>query len=105
MNRLARFLTISSIFALFTLINPDSLHAGGLSITSLSPNTGSIGASITVSGSGFGNSQGSSTVKFNGTLATTINSWSSSAIVAIVPSGATTGNVVVTVSGKASNGI
>ena len=73
------------------------------SITSLSPTSGAIGASVTITGTSFGSTQGSSTVKFNGTTATA-TSWSATSIVASVPSGATTGNVVVTVSGTASNG-
>jgi len=72
------------------------------SITSLSPNSGAVGASVTITGSNFGSTQGTSTVKFNGTAAT---SWSATSIVATVPTGATTGNVVVTVSGHASNGV
>jgi YD repeat-containing protein len=75
-----------------------------LSISSLSPTSGAIGASITISGSGFGSSQGGSAVKFNGVTATA-TSWKNTTIVAIVPSGATTGNVVVTVSGNSSNGV
>lgn len=64
------------------------------SITSLSPTSGAVGASVTIAGSNFGSSQGSGTVKFNGTTAT-VTSWSASTIVTKVPSGATTGNVVV----------
>ena len=75
------------------------------SITSLSPTSGAVGASVTITGTSFGSTQGTSTVKFNGTAATTIGSWSATSIVASVPTGATTGNVVVTVSGTASNGI
>ena len=74
------------------------------SISSLSPTSGPVGTSVTISGSGFGSSQGSSTVKFNGTTATA-SSWRSSSITVPVPTGATTGNVVVTVSGNASNGV
>jgi hypothetical protein len=44
-------------------------------------------------------------VTFNGTPATSITSWSPTAIVAAVPAGATTGNVVVTVNGVAGTGI
>jgi len=90
------------VFALLFLI-PSSALASGPSISSLSPTSGAVGASVTIAGSNFGSSKGSSTVKFNGTTATT-TSWSSTSIVATVPSGATTGNVVVTVSGVASNG-
>ena len=75
------------------------------SITSLSPTSGAVGASVTITGTSFGSTQGTSTVKFNGTTATTIGSWSATSIVATVPTGATTGNVVVTVGGNASNGV
>jgi uncharacterized repeat protein (TIGR01451 family) len=71
----------------------------GPQITSLSPSSGAIGSSVTIIGSGFGSSQGTSTVSFNGTGATTIASWSDGSIVADVPSLATSGNVVVTVAG------
>jgi len=52
----------------------------------------------------FWDDAGSSTVKFNGTVATPTN-WNATSIVAPVPSGTTSGNVVVTVSGAASNGV
>ncbi len=73
-------------------------------ITSLSPSSGAVGASVTITGVNFGGSQGTSTVTFNGTTATP-TSWSATSIVAPVPSGATTGNVLVTVGGMASNGV
>jgi len=63
-----------------------------------------IGAAVAIAGSNFGASQGTSTVTFNG-LAATPTSWSATSIAAPVPNGATTGNVVVTVGGAASNGV
>jgi hypothetical protein len=45
-----------------------------------------------------------STVTFNGTIATP-TSWSPGSIIAAVPSGATTGDIVVTAAGQASNGV
>jgi hypothetical protein len=81
----------------FTVVSPTS-------ITTLSPTSGAVGASVTITGTNFGSTQGTSTVKFNATTVTTITSWSATSIVAKVPTGATTGNVVVTVSGVASNG-
>lgn len=78
--------------------------ASAQNISTLTPNSGPIGTSVTIAGSGFGASQGSSTVAFNGTNATP-TSWSDTQIVAPVPSGATTGNVVVTANGTASNGV
>jgi len=74
------------------------------SISSLNPTAGPVGTAVTIAGTSFGASQGSSTVKFNG-IAAAPTSWSATSIVAPVPVGATTGNVVVTVGGVASNGV
>jgi uncharacterized protein (TIGR03437 family) len=74
------------------------------SITSLSPTSAVINTPVTITGTNFGPSQGTSTLTFNG-VAGTPTSWNATSIVAPVPSGATTGNVVVTVSGVASNGV
>ncbi len=73
-------------------------------ISSLSPTSGRVGTTVTITGANFGSAQGTSTVKFNGIIATTITSWSATSIKAKVPTGATTGNVVITVSGLSSNG-
>ncbi|HKV76946.1 MAG TPA: fibronectin type III domain-containing protein [Candidatus Sulfotelmatobacter sp.] len=73
-------------------------------ISSLSPTSGAVGKSVTISGANFGAAPGTSAVTFNG-ISTTPTSWSATNIVAPVPSGATTGNVVATVSGLASNGV
>ena len=89
-----------SASATLTVNAPGSAPA----ITSLSPNSGALGTSITITGMNFGSTQGSSTITFNGTTATP-TSWSATSIVAPVPSGATTGNVIVTVGGVASNGV
>ena len=74
------------------------------SITSVNPTSGLVGTSVTITGANFGATQGTSTVKFNG-IAATPASWSATGIVVPVPTGATTGNVVVTVGGVASNGV
>src|SRR6266478_3881873 len=74
------------------------------SIASLNPVSGVIGTSVTLTGTNFGATQGTSTVKFNGTTATP-TSWSATSVVVLVPAGATTGSVVVTVGGAASNGV
>jgi len=74
------------------------------SVTSLTPNSGTVGTSVTIAGANFGTSQGTSTVAFNGTAATP-TSWTATSIVVPVPAGATTGNVVVTVGGLASNAV
>ncbi len=73
-------------------------------ITNLNPTSGAIGTTVTITGTGFGASQGTSTLTLHGT-AITPATWSATAITFIVPSGATSGNVVVTINGVASNGI
>jgi RHS repeat-associated protein len=73
-------------------------------ITSLSPPAAPIGGTVTVNGTSFGTSQGSSTLQVNGVTVTT-SAWSSTAITFTVPSGTTTGPVVVTVGGLASNSV
>ena len=71
------------------------------SITSLSPASGAVGTAVTISGSNFGSTRGTSTVTFNGIAATPTN-WSATSIVAPVPAGARQRNVVVTVGGLSS---
>jgi hypothetical protein len=60
--------------------------------------------SVTISGANFGTTQGLSTVKFNGTLATP-STWIDTQIAVPVPNGATTGHIVVHVNGVDSNGV
>src|SRR5262249_51073977 len=76
-------------------------------ISNLNPISGQVGTSVTITGTNFGASQGTSTVTFSGTSAGTIApaNWSSTRITAQVPTGATSGPVVVTVGGVASNGL
>jgi regulation of enolase protein 1 (concanavalin A-like superfamily) len=74
------------------------------SVTTLSPSTGPVGTSVTISGANFGDMQGSSVVQFNGTTATPMT-WTTTSLFVPVPAGATTGPVVVTVGGMASNGM
>jgi IPT/TIG domain len=73
-------------------------------IASLSPNTAVAGAAVTITGTNFGSSQGSSSVTFNGTAGTP-TSWTPTSIIVPVPGTATSGNVLVTVSGLTSNAI
>src|SRR5262249_32261071 len=76
----------------------------GPSIAAISPVSGSPGSFVTIEGSGFGASVGSSTVTFNG-VAAAPKKWSSTSITVAVPTGATSGPIVVSVGGTASNGV
>jgi hypothetical protein len=74
------------------------------SVTNLSPTSGPVGTTVTITGTSFGSSQGSSSVTFNGTTATP-TSWGAGSITVPVPAGATSGNVIVTISGVPSAGV
>jgi hypothetical protein len=80
---------------LFPLFFSSKVQAAAPTITGLSITTGAVGASVTVTGTNFGSPQGTSNIKFNGTTATA-TTWTTTSIVTTVPTGATTGNVVVT---------
>jgi hypothetical protein len=74
-------------------------------ITSLSQTYGEVGLFLGISGSNFGLGYTPGTVTING-LPATVESWTPSGVSVFVPSGATSGNVVVTSShGVSSNGI
>ena len=76
----------------------------GPTLSSLSPTSGVVGTSVTLTGSNFGSTQGSSTVTFGSTTAS-VSSWSDSSIVVTVPNTLSPGavNVTVTVGGQTSN--
>jgi hypothetical protein len=75
-----------------------------LKILSLSPQQGKTGTVVVISGSGFGDARGTSTVSFNGLPALT-SAWSNTSITVTVPADAKSGPVVVTVNGIPSNGV
>lgn len=74
-------------------------------ITNVLPSPATVGTSVTITGGNFGATTqgGTSTVSFNGTVAAPTQ-WNAASITTLVPLGATTGNVVVTVNGVASPG-
>ena len=74
------------------------------SITSLSETVIAVGDSVTITGVNFGSTQGTSTVTFDGIEAATVTSWSNTQIVVTVPTGAKSGDAVVTVNGVVSSG-
>jgi hypothetical protein len=59
---------------------------------------------VTITGSNFGATQGTSTVTFNGVRGVP-SSWSATTLVVPVPAGTTSGPVIVTVGGVASNAL
>ncbi|MEQ8169428.1 MAG: YCF48-related protein [Candidatus Eremiobacterota bacterium] len=85
-----------------TLNIPLNFHPNPVGITSLNPTTGRIGTAVTINGQNFGTGSGS--VTFNGVTAT-VTSWGDIQIKVLVPSGATTGNIVVKVGNQTSSGL
>jgi RHS repeat-associated protein len=82
--------------AVFDNVSVNAISSSAPTITSLSATTGPIGSQVVISGSGFGATQSSSVVLLNGAAAT-VNSWSSTSITATIPSGATSGPMLVSV--------
>ncbi|MEI6156961.1 MAG: hypothetical protein WCP87_01185 [Atribacterota bacterium] len=84
-------------------------------ITAVAPTSAPEGSSVSLTGGNFGSVQivtqvpygevSKSIVTFNGAVVTSIPLWSNTHLVVGVPVGATSGNIVVTVNNRASNGI
>jgi len=72
-------------------------------ISSVSPTTARAGDSITITGTGFGSTQGSGSVWLGSKLAGSITSWSDTSIVATVASGSVTGTAQVQQGGVWNN--
>jgi len=73
-------------------------------ITWVSSNSGQSGQLVVINGTNLGEHKGTNAVTFNGKTASVVY-WCSSWIVVFVPSGATTGPLVVKVDGKTSNAV
>ncbi len=101
--RLERRAVASAVFLVLVFLVSAAPAFAGPSIAVMTPQTGPAGTLVVIIGSGFGASQGASTVTFNGTPVTWV-SWSSTTLSVQVPAGATSGNVVVKVGGVSSSG-
>jgi hypothetical protein len=88
--------TASLATATFDSVSINSAAAPVPVIASVAPNTGGIGSQAVISGTGFGTSQAGSTVTLSG-APVTINTWSNTSISITIPSGATSGPLVVSV--------
>jgi hypothetical protein len=81
-----------------------ALQGGPPTITNLSTNQEGVGGPVIITGTNFGSIQGTSSLTFNGILASP-TSWNSTTITVSVPDGATTGSLIVAVAGVASNAV
>jgi hypothetical protein len=82
--------------ATFDNVSVNSAAAPAPVITNVSATTGPIGSQVAITGTGFGAPQGGSLVTLNN-LPTTINTWNATSISITIPSGATSGPLVVSV--------
>jgi hypothetical protein len=92
-RRIPLVLLISGV--LLALPGADAAFAAPPTIASFDPTSGVVGASVEISGSGFGDSSNVTAVTFNGTAATFVVN-SNVLITATVPAAATTGPIAVT---------
>jgi len=88
--------TSALVTATFDNVSLSTPSTPAPAITNVSATTGSVGTQVQISGSGFGASEGSSVVFLNGTLVTVL-AWTNASIVITIPSGATSGPLVVSV--------
>ncbi|MEI6090296.1 MAG: FISUMP domain-containing protein [bacterium] len=100
-----RILAISIIALALIFISCDDKPTDPveLKITSITPNSGFIGDTVTISGNSFGTNQDTSYVLFPLAKGSGIKNWSNTKIVLKVPVGAKSGKVSVTVNGVKSN--
>jgi hypothetical protein len=85
-----------SVTATFDNVSVSSSTAPAPVISSVSATSGQVGSPVMLTGTGFGSSQGASIVFLNGIVAT-ISSWSGTSISITVPTGATSGALIVSV--------
>lgn len=76
------------------ILTIDGYASSQVSIISLSPGSGPIGSTVTISGTGFSTTASQNTTTFNGTNAT-LSSATTTQLVVTVPAGATTGLIAV----------
>lgn len=89
---------IASVLTLsYRNITPPPIVINSFDSTAGTFNAGHVGDSVTITGRNFGSVRGTSTVTFNGTAVVTYSSWSSTSLIVVVPAGATSGLIVVTV--------
>lgn len=75
------------------------------SVIGVSPMTSAVGATVEVRGSNFGDERADSVVRFDAVTAVAYPSWSDDRIEVVVPTGATSSSVSVTVGGVNSNSV
>ncbi len=98
-----RAYAINSVGTSYGGLRTFTTGAATATITGLSPTSGAVGTTVVITGTGF--LLGGNNVRFNGILITSGSTNSTTQITAVVPSGATTGNVTVQNSNGTSNGI
>ncbi|HEV2197935.1 MAG TPA: protease pro-enzyme activation domain-containing protein [Candidatus Acidoferrum sp.] len=94
--------TASLATATFDSVSVSSAQSPAPAITGVSATTGSVGSQVVINGIGFGATQGGSAVLLNGTVVT-IDSWSGTSLTITIPSGATTGPMLVSVAPSMNN--
>ena len=80
----------------FNNVSVSSVSSPAPAIATVSATTGSVGSQVVIAGSGFGATQGNSVV-WLGSTAASVNSWSDTSVTITVPTGATSGDLVVSV--------
>ncbi len=85
-------------------VSPIVIPSNPPTIVSLVPDSGAVGDTITIRGTKFGITKGSSSISIGSVSAIPIGIWSDTLIKTVVPVNASTSNITITVNGITSNG-
>ena len=92
-----RFRTVASAFVINLYLTSAPAFAQTPTVTSISPTSGNVGTTVTITGTNFDATPANNTVFFGATQAT-VTAASSTSLTVTVPTGATFGPIQVTVS-------
>ena len=98
------FLMVFIFCCVFFFVTIGTSLAAGPSITGITPSSGPVATTVTISGNNFASSVSGNTVSFNGTT-TSPTSATTIQLIVVVPEGSTSGNVTVKTSEGTSNAV
>ncbi|MBU1671921.1 MAG: IPT/TIG domain-containing protein [Actinobacteria bacterium] len=97
-----------ALFSVHATRRPDSVSSATVpapAISGINPPSGPVGSPVTLTGTNFNETQATNTVTFNGKAATSYTTWAPTQVICAVPSGATSGPVLVHAAGGDSNAV
>ncbi len=103
MKRKLSIVMLLGMFVTFENCKDEEPVDASFKITAITPESGTAGSAVAITGVGFSNIASENIVKFNGVEAVVVNA-DENALAVIVPATATTGELTVTTAGKTATG-